>query len=106
MEAVDTHATEGRRRADVSELRAERRLAERRLAVVKGRHRALRLNDSAYLVQWHPNTSLWCVVNMDGLDEHAARCSALRWRRNCEHLSLIHELCAREAAAAGAAGLP
>jgi hypothetical protein len=101
METVDTRATESGQRADTSALRVERRIA-----VVEGRRRTLRLSDSAYLVQWHPSTSLWCVVNMAGLDEHAARCSAFRWRRNCEHLSLIHELCAREAAATGAAGLP
>jgi len=101
MKTVDTRATNDGRRAEVPALRAELR------AVVRtGGHRALRLSDSSYLVQWRPNASLWCVVNMAGLDEHAARCSALRWRRNCEHLSLIHELCAREAAAAGDAGGP
>lgn len=101
METVDTRAAAGGRRPDASALQAERRVA-----VVEGGRRALRLSDSAYLVQWHPNTSLWCVVNMAGLDEHAARCSAFRWRRNCEHLSLIHELCAHEAAANNDAGGP
>jgi hypothetical protein len=62
-------------------------------ALLKGERKALRLSDSHYLVQWQVGTPLWCVVNMDGLDEHAASCVTFRWRQNCEHLGLIHKLC-------------
>ena len=94
--------TEGRRTSGGQRRAAAR--SDQRAVVLQGRRRAMRLSDSSYLVQWQTNTALWCVVNMAGLDEHAARCSAFRWHRTCEHLSLIQELCAREAIAGRDAG--
>src|SRR5438105_395871 len=90
MEKQDLLAAVGGSSAGASAL-----VGELHAALLKGRRRALRLSDSYYLVQWQPGTSLWCVVNMAALDEHATSCAMFRWRRNCEHIALIHELCSR-----------
>ncbi len=65
--------------------------------LVKQRQRALRLTDNHYLVQWQPHTSMWCVIDMAALDEHASACPTFRFRQCCVHLNWISELCAHEA---------
>ena len=67
-------------------------------ALIHQHRRALRLGDNHYLVHWRAQTQLWCVVDMAGLDEHAACCQMFRYRQYCEHLDLISRLCAQEAA--------
>jgi hypothetical protein len=69
-------------------------LIERRQAVV-------RLSENHYLVQWEPRSSMWCLINMAGLDEHAEICSRFRFRKSCDHLDLVSELCSRENAIRG-----
>jgi hypothetical protein len=64
-------------------------LVERRQAVV-------RLSENHYLVQWQPRSSMWCVINMTELDEHAETCAPFRFRKSCEHLDFVSQLCSQE----------
>jgi hypothetical protein len=68
-----------------------------RRTLIASRRSVLRLSDSHYLVRWRANSSVWCVIDMTSLDEHAMSCPTFRYRQCCEHLRLIGELCAREA---------
>ena len=56
----------------------------------------VRLSEDHYLVQWEPRSDLWCVVKMATLDEHSDSCAAFRFRKYCEHLELIGQLCSEE----------
>ena len=69
------------------------RLAE----ILVGRHQAaVRLGENHYLVQWQPQSSMWCVIDMAELDEHAETCAQFRFRKNCEHVDLVSQLCSEE----------
>ena len=70
-------------------------------AIIEQQQRAVRLSGNHYLVQWQPQSDLWCVIDMATLDEHTEACARFRFRHCCEHLDLIYELCAREKEAAG-----
>jgi hypothetical protein len=61
--------------------------------LIEHRCRVFRLSEDHYLVQWQFKSDLWCVVNMAELDGHAESCNAFRFRKNCEHLELIGQLC-------------
>jgi hypothetical protein len=60
------------------------------------RQRVVRLSEDHYLVQWQPRSDLWCVVKMAELDRHGDSCAAFRFRKYCEHLELISQLCSEE----------
>ncbi len=65
-------------------------------ALIEQRQRVVRLSENHYLVQWEPRSSMWCVINMAELDEHAETCTAFRFRKSCEHLDLVSQLCSQE----------
>ena len=65
-------------------------------ALIGQRQRVVRLSEDHYLVQWEPRSDLWCVVKMAALDEHSDSCAAFRFRKYCEHLELIGQLCSEE----------
>ena len=65
-------------------------------ALIGQRQRVVRLSEDQYLVQWEPRSDLWCVVKMAALDEHSDSCAAFRFRKYCEHLELIGQLCSEE----------
>ena len=65
-------------------------------ALIDQRHRTVRLSESHYLVQWQARSDLWCVINMAALDQHSDSCPAFRFRKHCEHLELIGQLCSEE----------
>jgi hypothetical protein len=65
-------------------------------ALVDQRHRVVRLSVDHYLVHWEAGSDLWCIVNMGALDQHSDSCAMFRFRKHCEHLELIGELCAEE----------
>jgi hypothetical protein len=65
-------------------------------ALIQNAEAAVRLTDSHYLVQWQPEASLWCVIDMAALDQHGEICSAFRCMQRCEHLDLICQLCSHE----------
>jgi hypothetical protein len=64
--------------------------------LIEHQYRVVRLSENHYLVQWQPKSNLWCVVNMEELDGHAESCSIFRFRKHCEHLELIGQLCCEE----------
>jgi hypothetical protein len=64
--------------------------------LIEHRYRVVRLSEDHYLVQWQLKSNLWCVINMAMLDEHAESCSTFRFRKHCEHLELIGQLCCEE----------
>jgi hypothetical protein len=39
---------------------------------------------------------MWCVINMTELDEHAETCAPFRFRKSCEHLDFVSQLCSQE----------
>ena len=65
-------------------------------ALIQNAEAAVRLTDIHYLVQWQPEASIWCVIDMAALDQHGEICSAFRYMQRCEHLDLICQLCSRE----------
>jgi len=65
-------------------------------ALIGQGQRVVRLSEDHYLVQWEPRSDLWCVVKMAALDEHSDSCAAFRFRKYCEHLELIGQLCSEE----------
>ena len=65
-------------------------------ALIGQRQRVVRLSEDHYLVRWEPRSDLWCVVKMAALDEHSDSCAAFRFRKYCEHLELIGQLCSEE----------
>jgi hypothetical protein len=76
--------------------------AARLLEILIGqREAAVRLGENHYLVRWEPRSSMWCLINMAGLDEHAEICSRFRFRKSCDHLDLVSDLCSREKASRG-----
>jgi hypothetical protein len=62
----------------------------------RAEQRVVRLSEDYYLVQWEPRSDLWCVVKMAALDQHGDSCAAFRFRKHCEHLELISQLCWEE----------
>jgi hypothetical protein len=65
-------------------------------ALIGQGERVVRINEDHYLVQWGPRSDLWCVVKMTALDQHGDSCAAFRFRKYCEHLELISQLCSEE----------
>ena len=65
-------------------------------ALIEQRQRVVRLSEDHYLVQWQLRSDLWCVINMAALDQHSGSCAAFRFRKHCEHLELIGQLCSQE----------
>jgi hypothetical protein len=65
-------------------------------ALIGQGQRVVRLSEDHYLVQWEPRSDLWCVVKMAALDQHGDSCAAFRFRKHCEHLELISQLCWEE----------
>ncbi|MGD0949764.1 MAG: hypothetical protein ABSA52_20345 [Candidatus Binatia bacterium] len=65
-------------------------------ALIGQRQRVVRLSEDHYLVQWQPRSGLWCVVKMAALDQHGDSCATFRFRKYCEHLELIGQLCSEE----------
>jgi len=39
---------------------------------------------------------MWRVINMAELDEHGETYAAFRFRKSCEHLDLVSQLCSQE----------
>jgi len=79
-------------RESVGPLRAPELLA----ALIDQRQPVVRLSGEHYLVQWQARSDLWCIVNMAALDQHGDSCAAFRFRKHCEHLELIGQLCSEE----------
>ncbi len=67
-----------------------------RETLIEHRQPVIRLGENHYLVQWQWGAKVWCVINMAALDDHSENCAAFRFRKRCQHLDLIGQLCSEE----------